>query len=116
MAHAEAHRTDTIGWELIERVLACLIATRIYVFGPSGVGKTVAAYTCGRLQRGLFAWLPDGLEAIRPQRLVVEVDGRRGERRRSAELRRPAACIVLALDDCAQRERDHRQEDGADRA
>ena len=48
-------RTDTIDWELIERVLACACLTRIYLFGPPGIGKTYAAYMCGRVMRGLYA-------------------------------------------------------------
>ncbi len=48
-------RTETIGWTLIERVLACMALSRIYLFGPPGVGKTYMAYEFGRVQQGVYA-------------------------------------------------------------
>jgi len=48
-------KTDTIDWELIERVLGSDAANRIYLYGPAGVGKTYAAYTNGRVRSGLYA-------------------------------------------------------------
>jgi MoxR-like ATPase len=47
--------TDTIDWALIERVLGSEAASRIYLYGPAGVGKTFAAYRGGGVQRGLYA-------------------------------------------------------------
>ena len=48
-------RSTAFSWELVERVLGCVALTRIYVWGPPGVGKTFAAYHQGRLERGLYA-------------------------------------------------------------
>jgi nitric oxide reductase NorQ protein len=48
-------KTDTIDWELIERVLGSEAAMRIYLYGLPGVGKTYAAYTNGLVERGLYA-------------------------------------------------------------
>lgn len=48
-------RSPAFSWELVERVLGCVALTRIYVWGPPGVGKTFAAYHQGRLERGLYA-------------------------------------------------------------
>ena len=42
-------------WPLIEKVLASVHVTVVYLFGPPGVGKTTVAYRCGRTSNGLYA-------------------------------------------------------------
>ncbi len=51
---SEAHVNET-GWPLAGPVLGSKLATRIYLFGPPGVGKTYAAYMYGRIERGVWA-------------------------------------------------------------
>src|SRR5437667_8947398 len=41
-------------WVLVIRVLESLIRT-IYIFGPTGVGKTYAAFNFGRVQNGFYS-------------------------------------------------------------
>ncbi len=48
-------RTATVGWSLVERVLASKSVARIHLSGPPGVGKTYAAYRHGRTERGVYA-------------------------------------------------------------
>ncbi len=48
-------RSARVDWPLIERVLASEGLGRIYIYGPSGIGKTQAAYLSGRIQRGVYA-------------------------------------------------------------
>jgi MoxR-like ATPase len=48
-------RSERVDWELVERVLGLELLTRIYLFGPPGIGKTFVAYHCGRTQRGVYA-------------------------------------------------------------
>ena len=44
-----------VDWELVERTLSSALLSRIYLFGPPGIGKTYVAYGAGRIQRGLYA-------------------------------------------------------------
>jgi len=48
-------RTARISWELIERVLSSFALSRVYLWGPPGVGKTWAAFHKGRIGRGVFS-------------------------------------------------------------
>ena len=69
------HRTARVDWALVERVLGCKLVRSVYLFGPSGIGKTYCAYHKGCLGRGVYActlteetpaselrgtWLPKG--------------------------------------------------------
>jgi MoxR-like ATPase len=44
-----------VGWDLIERVLACERIRSIYLWGPPGTGKTFAALTKAEVSRGVYA-------------------------------------------------------------
>lgn len=48
-------RSARIDWPLVERALASEGLGRIYLYGPTGIGKTLAAYLSGRIQRGVYA-------------------------------------------------------------
>jgi MoxR-like ATPase len=48
-------RSARVDWPLVERALQTEQLGRIYLFGPSGIGKTFVAYQCGRTQRGLYS-------------------------------------------------------------
>jgi MoxR-like ATPase len=51
----EAKRGAKLDWSLVERVLASLHVDHVLLWGPPGIGKSYAAYTKGRVERGVYS-------------------------------------------------------------
>jgi MoxR-like ATPase len=51
----ETKRAVKLDWALVEHVLASNLLDHILIWGPPGIGKSYAAYTKGRIERGVYS-------------------------------------------------------------